>query len=57
MVACLAIVGVLVPVLLICVGVVFLILNALGLLVGLLWPALPILIGLAILWRWLKGGR
>lgn len=24
---------------------------------GLLWPVLPILVGLAFLWRWLKGGR
>ena len=24
---------------------------------GLLWPVFPILIGLAFLWRWLRGGR
>jgi len=24
---------------------------------GLLWPVFPILVGLAFLWRWLKGGR
>jgi len=55
----LALVGLIVPLILVCVGIVVLValLNTVGLLLGLLWPTLPILIGLVLIWRWLKGGR
>jgi len=47
---------------LILVGVAFLLRN-LGIVwmrwfaIGQLWPVIPILIGLAFLWRWMRGGR
>lgn len=55
----LTIVGLIVPLILVCVGIVVLvvILNTVGILLGLLWPALPILIGVALIWRWMRGGR
>lgn len=55
----LTIVGLIVPLILVCVGIVVLVvvLNTVGILLGLLWPALPILIGVALIWRWMRGGR
>ena len=55
----LTIVGLIVPLTLVCVGIVVLVvvLNTVGILLGLLWPALPILIGVALIWRWMRGGR
>ena len=51
--------GLLVPLILAFAGIVLLLalVSVLGTLFGLLWPALPILIGLALLWRILRGGR
>ena len=55
----LTLVGLIVPLILVCVGIVVLVvvLNTVGILLGLLWPALPILIGVALIWRWMRGGR
>jgi len=52
-------VGLLAPLALILVVLVLLvaILSTVGLLFGLLWPGLPILIGLALVWRVLFGRR
>jgi len=53
----LTLVGVLIPLILVFVGIVVLIavLNTLGIVIGLLWPLLPILIGLALVWRLFRG--
>ena len=55
----LSLVAILVPLAFVVVGIVLLLVlvNTIGILFGLLWPALPILIGVAILWRLLRGGR
>jgi len=55
----LTLVGLLVPLVLVIAGVVVLLalVNVLGVLFGLLWPTLPVLIALAILWRILRGAR
>ena len=52
-------VGLLVPLAVILVVLVLLIsiLSTVGVLFGLLWPGLPILIGLALVWRILFGRR
>ncbi len=54
---CLTVAGIVIPLVVLGVGIVILILSLLGVLFGLLWPALPILIGLALIWRWWRGGR
>ena len=55
----LSLVAILVPLAFVVVGIVLLLVlvNTIGILFGLLWPALPILIGVAVLWRLLRGGR
>ena len=52
-------VGLLIPVILIFVGVTVLLalLSTIGVLFGFLWPALPIVIGFALLWRVFRGSR
>lgn len=54
---CLTVAGIVIPVVLLAVGVVLLVLTVLAALFGLLWPALPILIGAALIWRWCRGRR
>jgi hypothetical protein len=53
---CLAVAGIVIPVVLLCVGLIVLVFSLLGSLFGLLWPALPIVLGAALVWRWWKGG-
>ena len=55
----LTLVGLLFPLIVVVAGVILLLvlLNTLGIVLGLLWPALPILIGLALIWRVLRGCR
>jgi hypothetical protein len=47
------------PLILVVAGIVLLLalVNALGVLFGLLWPTLLILVGLTLVWRLLRGGR
>lgn len=51
---CLTVAGIVIPVILLSVGIVALVLSLMGLLIGLLWPTLPIVLGLALIWRCAK---
>ena len=48
---CLAVVGMVIPIVLVSVGVVMLLLSLMGAMLGLLWPALPFILVGALLWR------
>ena len=48
---CLAVVGMVIPIVLVSVGVVMLVLSLMGAMLGLLWPALPFILVGALLWR------
>ena len=48
---CLAVAGMIIPIVLLTVGVVMLVLSLMGAMLGLLWPALPFILIGALLWR------
>jgi len=48
---CLAVAGMVIPIVLLIVGVIMLVLSLLGAMLGLLWPALPFILVGALLWR------
>jgi len=48
---CLAVAGMVIPIVLLTVGVIMLVLSLLGAMLGLLWPALPFILVGALLWR------
>jgi hypothetical protein len=56
---CGSLVGLLIPLVLVFVVAIVLVslLGTVGILLGLLWPTVPILIGLALIWRILAGRR